>query len=99
MLREFAEITIKETTNKKEEKIVYYILEDEKFGVQISKNSENENSKDNELVMHNIVNSKEEAEEILNNLIRNSNDLTQTSYIIEDYLKNKNSLDNETLIS
>ena len=49
--------------------------------------------------MHNIVNSKEEAEEILNNLIRNSNDLTQTSYIIEDYLKNKNSLDNETLIS
>ena len=99
MLSEFAEITIKETTNKKAEKIVYYILEDERFGVQISKNSEDENSKENELVMHNIVNSRKEAETILGNLIRNNNDLTQTSYIIEDYLKNKDNLDNETLIS
>lgn len=49
--------------------------------------------------MHNIVNSRKEAEDLLNNLIKNSNDLTQTSYIIEDYLNNKNSLENKTLIS
>lgn len=99
MLSEFIEVTIKEATNKKEEKITYYILEDEGFGIQISKKSEDENSKENELVMHNIVNSRKEAEDLLNNLIKNSNDLTQTSYIIEDYLNNKNSLENKTLIS
>ena len=74
-------------------------MEDENFGIQISKDPENENSKDNELVMHNIVKTRKEAEEILSNLIRNNNDLAQASYIIEDFLKNKEDLDNKTLIS
>ena len=49
--------------------------------------------------MHNIVKTRKEAEEILSNLIRNNNDLAQASYIIEDFLKNKEDLDNKTLIS
>lgn len=99
MLSQFAEIAIKQANKEKEENIVYYILEDEQFGIQISKKSTNENSEENELVMHNIVKSKKEAENILENLIKNNNDLTQASYIIEDFLKNQNNIENQTLIS
>ncbi len=98
MQKKFAQIIIQDDSER-EERIVYYILEDENFGIQISKDPENENSKDNELVMHNIVKTRKEAEEILSNLIRNNNDLAQASYIIEDFLKNKKDLDNKTLIS
>ncbi len=98
MQKKFAQIIIQDDSER-EERIVYYILEDENFGIQISKDPENENSKDNELVMHNIVKTRKEAEEILSNLIRNNNDLAQASYIIEDFLKNKEDLDNKTLIS
>lgn len=98
MQKKFAQIII-QNDSEREERIVYYILEDENFGIQISKDPENENSKDNELVMHNIVKTRKEAEEILSNLIRNNNDLAQASYIIEDFLKNKEDLDNKTLIS
>jgi len=98
MQKKFAQIIIQDDSER-EERIVYYILEDENFGIQISKDPENENSKDNELVMHNIVKTRKEAEEILSNLIRNNNDLAQASYIIEYFLKNKEDLDNKTLIS
>ena len=98
MQKKFAQIIIQDDSER-EERIVYYILEDENFGIQISKDPENENSKDNELVMHNIVKTRKEAEEILSNLIRSNNDLAQASYIIEDFLKNKEDLDNKTLIS
>lgn len=99
MLSKFAEIAIKQANKENVENIVYYILEDEQYGIQISKKSTNENSEENELVMHNIVKSKKEAENILDNLIKNNNDLTQASYIIEDFLKNQNNIENQTLIS
>lgn len=97
MSTQYAEIIIKQS--EKEESIVYYILEDEQFGVQILKKSTNEKLGDNELVMHNIVKTRKEAENILDNLIKNNNDLTQAAYIIEDFLKNVNDAENKTLIS
>ncbi len=97
MQKKYAELTIKQL--EKEENIVYYILEDKQFGIQISKKTTNENSENNELVMHNIVKNKKEAENILDNLIKNNNDLTQASYIIEDFLKNQDNAENQTLIS
>ncbi len=97
MQSQYAEITIKQI--EKEENIVYYVLEDEQFGIQISKKIPDEDSEDNELVMHNIVKSRKEAEDILANLIKNNNDLTQATYIIEDLLKKQDNAENQTLIS
>lgn len=97
MQNQYAVITIKQLG--KEEDIVYYILEDEQFGIQISKKFTSDDSEKNELVMHNIVKSKREAEDILDNLIKNNNDLTQATYIIEDFLKKQDDAENQNLIS
>lgn len=89
MLNKFAEIRIEETSRGKEESIIYYVLEDEQYGIQISKDSEDCNPDDKELVMHNIVKRREDAEYILNNIIKNNIDLTQAAYIIKDFLENQ----------
>lgn len=103
MSTEYAELKIIEKAKGSEKSISYYILEDEQYGIQISKATEEEKSEDNELVMHNIVKSKKEAENILRNMISNITDLTQASYIVEDLLKNQNNdkddLKGKTLIS
>ena len=99
----YAELKIIEKSKGTEKSINYYILEDEQYGIQISKTTEQQKSEDNELVMHNIVKSKKEAEDIIDNMIENITDLTQASYIVEDLLSNQNNdkdnLKGKTLIS
>lgn len=86
----YYEINIKNTEEESENKIIYYIIKEEKYGLKIVHEIKNKILQNNKLEIKNIAENKEKIKKLINILVSNQNDITQMQYIIDDFIKENN---------
>lgn len=86
----YYEINIKNTEEESENKIIYYIIKEEKYGLKIVHEIKNKILQNNKLEIKNIAENKEKIKKLINTLVSNQNDITQMQYIIDDFIKENN---------
>lgn len=86
MIKNYATMEIHKSEKATKDITNYYILEEEKFGLKILRNCDNEETKEEEVIIHNISEKEEIVENIIDTIIQNNSDISQLSYIIEDLL-------------
>lgn len=86
----YFEINIKNKEEESENKIIYYIIKEEKYGLKIVQETKNKILQNNKLEIKNIANNKEKIIKLINALVSNQYDITQMQYIIEDFIKGNN---------
>lgn len=99
MIKNYATMEIRKSARETKDITNYYILEEEKFGLKILRNSNSEGTKEEEVIIHNISEKEEFVENIIDTIIQNNSDISQLSYVIEDLLsqdKIKSDLKNES---
>ena len=84
------EIMIKNTEEWIENKIIYFITKNEKFGLKIVEETKNKISKNTEIDIKEISESKEKIKRLIDLLVNNQNDISQMQYIIDDFIKSNN---------
>lgn len=90
MIKNYATMEIRKSRKETKDITNYYILEEEKFGLKILRSSESENTKEEEVIIHNISEKEEVVENIIDTIIENNSDISQLSYVIEDLLNQDN---------
>ena len=86
----YYEIMIKNTEEGIENKIIYFITKNEKFGLKIVEETKNKISKNTEIDIKDISESKEKIKRLIDLLVNNQNDILQMQYIIDDFIKSNN---------
>ena len=86
----YYKIIIKNMEEERENKIIYYITKENKFGLKIVKEIKNKIIENNEIEIKNISEDKAEVKRLIDLLISNQNDSSQMQYIIDDFIKSNN---------
>lgn len=86
----YYEIIIKNMEEERENKIIYYITKENKFGLKIVKETKNKIIENNQIEIKNISEDKAEVKRLIDLLISNQNDSSQMQYIIDDFIKSNN---------
>lgn len=73
--------------NNHKEIISYYILHDESYGLKIFKDSNDEITENNEVVIKNISKDEDVVKKLIDSLVEYGNDFSQVQYVVEDYMK------------
>lgn len=83
----FITIDINKPLENKKESLLFYILKNKSYGIEISKKVNDRTDKLMEV--KNVFNNEKEAKDFIEYIVENNNDISQVNYLIEDYKRNE----------
>ncbi len=83
----YLKVEIRKTLQDEREEINYYILENELYGLKITRVYNNTAFEKEEIVMENIFKDENDAKSVIDLIVNQGNDLSQIEYVVEDYNK------------
>lgn len=88
----YLKIEISKALQDEKEVISYYIVKDHSYGIKVCKVSNQNITNSEEITIRDIFNSEEDAKKFIDSLTDNGTDFSQIEYVIEDFVKNANSI-------
>lgn len=83
----YLKVEIRKTLQDEREEINYYILENELYGIKITRVYNNTTFEKEEIVMEDIFKDENDAKNVIDLIVNQGNDLSQIEYVVEDYNK------------
>ena len=83
----YLKVEIRKTLQDEREEINYYILENELYGIKITRVYNNTTFEKEEIVMEDIFKDENDAKSVIDLIVNQGNDLSQIEYVVEDYNK------------
>lgn len=81
----YSTVEISKALQNEKEKINYFVLKDDLYGLKITRAFYNSTTENDEVVMRNIFKDENDVKNLIDTLINQGNDFSQIQYVVDDY--------------